>query len=198
MLSSLLKKKFCSLRVWSIQVCAHTMPRRKDISNDIKEATVAALQYGNGNKAMSKQFGTIILQWENIQDSCQYSQEWTSQQVYLKVRGSNINMAAQRSAKVTRSVKLHHYLIATVKHGGEGLFWACFVAIWPGHLSTTDYAHKSILESTVKPSLQSLIPGQSCQTVWLSFEHWSQAQRMNYWKDKVLTSAQLKCCGSES
>ena len=35
-------KRFGSLVVWSIQVCVHTMTRTKYISNDLREATIAA------------------------------------------------------------------------------------------------------------------------------------------------------------
>ena len=36
--------------IWSFQVCVNTMPRRKDISRDLREATVAAHQSGKGYK----------------------------------------------------------------------------------------------------------------------------------------------------
>lgn len=42
--------------VWSIQVCINTVPRRKGISNDLKEVTVATHQCGQGYKAISKQY----------------------------------------------------------------------------------------------------------------------------------------------
>lgn len=35
-----------SLLVWSIQMCFNTTPNRKDISNDLREATAAAHQSG--------------------------------------------------------------------------------------------------------------------------------------------------------
>ncbi len=41
--------------VRSIQVCVNTMPRRK-VSNNLREAIVAARQYAEGYKAISKQF----------------------------------------------------------------------------------------------------------------------------------------------
>jgi len=72
------------------------MLRRKDISNDLKEAIVAAHQSGKGYKAISKQIGVhysterdYFSQVENIQDSLQSSQEGTSQQVHPKVRLCN-------------------------------------------------------------------------------------------------------------
>jgi len=41
----------------AFQVFANTMPRKKDISNDLREAVVAACKSGKGYKAISKQFG---------------------------------------------------------------------------------------------------------------------------------------------
>ena len=38
---------------WNIQVCVNTMPRRKNISKDVREAFVAAHQSDKGYKAMS-------------------------------------------------------------------------------------------------------------------------------------------------
>ena len=61
------------LLVRSIQVCVNTTPRRKDISNDLREATVAAHQSGKGYKAISKLFGVhhsterkIIHRWKTF------------------------------------------------------------------------------------------------------------------------------------
>ena len=48
---------FCSLLICCCQLCVNTMLRRKDISNNFREATVAAPQPGKGYKAISKQFG---------------------------------------------------------------------------------------------------------------------------------------------
>jgi len=45
------------LLLCSIQVCVNTMPRRKDISNDLREATVAARQSGKGYEVISKLSG---------------------------------------------------------------------------------------------------------------------------------------------
>ena len=57
-------------------MCDITMPKRKDISNDLREAIVAAHQSGKGYKAISKLFGVPSFyrekdysQVENIQDS---------------------------------------------------------------------------------------------------------------------------------
>jgi len=44
---------FGSLLLWSV----NKVPRRKDISNDLREAAVAAHQSGKGYKVISKQFG---------------------------------------------------------------------------------------------------------------------------------------------
>ena len=62
-----------SLLLCSIQVCVNTMPRRKDISNDPREAIVAAHQSGKGYKAISKLFRVhhsterkIIHKWKTI------------------------------------------------------------------------------------------------------------------------------------
>jgi len=55
---------------WSIQVCVNTVPRRKDISNDLKEAIVAAHQSGKGYKAFS-----IILQREILFTSGKHSRQ---------------------------------------------------------------------------------------------------------------------------
>jgi len=41
--------------VSNIQVCVNTMPRRKDISNDLRETAVAAHQSGKGCDAISIQ-----------------------------------------------------------------------------------------------------------------------------------------------
>ena len=38
-------------------MCVNTMPRRKDISNDLREAIVAAHQSGKGYKVISELFG---------------------------------------------------------------------------------------------------------------------------------------------
>ena len=38
-------------------MCLNTMPKRKDISSDLREAVVAAHQSGKGCKAISKLFG---------------------------------------------------------------------------------------------------------------------------------------------
>ena len=64
-------RSFGSLLVWSIQVCVNTMPRRKDISNNLREETVAAHQSGKGYKTISKLFGVhhsaerkIIHKWK--------------------------------------------------------------------------------------------------------------------------------------
>jgi len=61
---------FVSLLGWSIQVCVNTMPRRKDISNDLREAVIAAHQSG---KTISKLFGVphftmkkIIHKWKTL------------------------------------------------------------------------------------------------------------------------------------
>ena len=66
-------RAFVTLLVWSIQVCVNTMPRRKDISNDLREAIVAAHQFGKGYKDISKFFGVhhsteikIIHKWETF------------------------------------------------------------------------------------------------------------------------------------
>lgn len=76
----------------------------EDISNDVREAAVAALQSRQGYKADSKQFevhhsAVRQSQVENIQDSCQSSQEWTSQQVNPKIRLSS----GQRNRKEPKS-----------------------------------------------------------------------------------------------
>ena len=49
-----------------IQVCVNTLPRRKDISNDIREAIVFARQCGMGYKANSKQFNPKKKQLEKL------------------------------------------------------------------------------------------------------------------------------------
>ena len=61
-------RSFVSLLPCSIQVCVNTMPRRKDISNDLREAIVAAHQSGKGYKAIS-----IILQRERLFTSGKHS-----------------------------------------------------------------------------------------------------------------------------
>ena len=43
-------------------MCVNPMPRTENISNDLREATVAAHQSGKGYKAISKLFG--VLQFE--------------------------------------------------------------------------------------------------------------------------------------
>ena len=53
---SVSNSSFVSLLVWSIQVCVNTMPRRKDISNDLREAIVAAHRSEKGYKDISKLF----------------------------------------------------------------------------------------------------------------------------------------------
>jgi len=67
-------------------VCVNTMPRRKDITNDLREAIIAALNLGRVIWPFFKQFISPSFyskedysQVENIQDSCQCSQEWTCQ-----------------------------------------------------------------------------------------------------------------------
>ena len=49
-------------------MCVNTMPRRKDISNDLREADVAALQSGQVYKSISKLFD-VITRVESIQNS---------------------------------------------------------------------------------------------------------------------------------
>jgi len=60
-------------------VCVNSMQRRKDISNDLTEA---AYHSGKGYEAISKLFPSVCRekdsQVENIQDSCQSSQDRTS------------------------------------------------------------------------------------------------------------------------
>jgi len=48
---------FGSLLIWWIQVYVNTMPRRKDISKNLKEATAASKQSVNCYKVISKLFG---------------------------------------------------------------------------------------------------------------------------------------------
>jgi len=43
--------------MWSLQVWVNIMPRRKGISNDLREGIVAACQSVKGYKAISKLFG---------------------------------------------------------------------------------------------------------------------------------------------
>ena len=88
-------RSFVSLLGWSIQECVNTMAKRKDISSDLREAIVAAHQSVKGYKVIYKSFSLLCffekdyLHVENIQDSCQFSQEWLSQHVNLEVRLCN-------------------------------------------------------------------------------------------------------------
>ena len=59
----------------------NTMPRRKDISSNVREAIIAAHQSGKGYKTISKQLGVhhstvrmIIHNRENTEDRWQSSQ----------------------------------------------------------------------------------------------------------------------------
>lgn len=49
-----LKSRLVNLLVWTIQVCVNTMPRTKGISNDLREAIVAACQSDKGFMVSSK------------------------------------------------------------------------------------------------------------------------------------------------
>jgi len=69
------------------------MPRRKDISDDLKETIGVAHQSGKGHKTMSKQFGDqhstlrkVIHTWTTFATAYL---EWTSQQVHIEVRLCN-------------------------------------------------------------------------------------------------------------
>ena len=108
-------RHFVSLKVWSIQVWFNTMTRRKDISNDLLEAIVAAHQCGKGYKDISKQFAVYYCsvkkdhsQGKYIQDSCQSSSEWMSQHVHLKVRLCK----AQRNWEKSKSHNTDNYSLS--------------------------------------------------------------------------------------
>jgi len=67
------KLMFLFQDIKGIQVCFNTMPRRKDISNDLGEAIVAAHRSGKGYKIISKLFGVhlsterkIIYKWKTF------------------------------------------------------------------------------------------------------------------------------------
>jgi len=69
------------------------MPRRKDISSDLIEATVAAHLTEKGHEAISKLFGVhrsterkIIHKWKTFKTADKSSQELMSQQVSFNVR----------------------------------------------------------------------------------------------------------------
>ena len=66
----------------------NTMPKRKDIGNDLRQATAASHQSGKGYNVISKHFWSPSFyrekdysRLENIQDSWQSSQEGTSEHV---------------------------------------------------------------------------------------------------------------------
>jgi len=117
-------------------VCVNTMPRRKDISNDLIEAIVTAHQSGKGYKAISKLFGVHYSaekeysQVENIQDSCQSSQEWTSQQAHPKVKNPIVTSQTLQASVSMLNIKVHDSTIRNRlnKYGlfgrvaGESLF----------------------------------------------------------------------------
>lgn len=67
----------------SVQVCVKTMPRRKDISNDLREEIVAAYLSGKCYKVISKQFevytSTVRKIIHKLKTFKAAFQEWTSQ-----------------------------------------------------------------------------------------------------------------------
>jgi len=91
-----------------------TMPKRKDISNDLTEAIVAInLRRGHFQTILSPLFysNEDNSQVENIQDNCQSSQEWTSQQIYPKVRLCTVQRNCRKPNNYTSvnmlNVKVH-------------------------------------------------------------------------------------------
>lgn len=59
--------------IWTIQVCVNTVPGKKSVNNELREATVGAYQSGKDYKAISKQFEVnpstvreIIRKWKTL------------------------------------------------------------------------------------------------------------------------------------
>ena len=116
------------------------MPR-KDINNDVREVNVAAHQSGKGylSSYREKDYSQV----ENIQDSCQSSQEWTSQQVHPKVKNPRATSQTLQASVSVLNVKVHDSTIRKRLNkyglfgrvGGESLFSLKSLqsCIWTNH-----------------------------------------------------------------
>jgi len=87
-------------------VCVNTKPKRKDISNNFREAIVAAKEFRKGYKAIFKLFESIILQRERL---------------FVSGKHSRLLPIFRDLTTPPHTAYQHKHLIPTVKHGGGGM-----------------------------------------------------------------------------
>ena len=169
-------RSFVCLLVCCIQVCVSTKSRWKDVSNDLREAIVAAHQSEKGHKVISKRMSPSFYskkhfsQVDNIQDCCQSAQEWTSRQVHPKVRLSNAQRNWEKQKRYHSGDDSSTFGENQMQHIGTNtsyqlyqkrlMIWACFAAIALEHPESTmnSSVYQNRQGSNVRPCVWLLKP----------------------------------------